>query len=103
MEKLEEVKKALDAIGVRGMTVTHVRGRGKQRGVAQQWRGLQYRIDLLPKVKLEIVIDARKVDKITNTILKSARTGNIGDGKIFIMSIEEVMRVRTGERGKDAI
>ena len=102
-ERLDAVKQALEEIGCIGMTVSEVRGRGRQRGVVHQWRGREYRVDLLPKVKLEIVVSDEMVEKVVQTIIESARTGNIGDGKIFIIPIEEVIRVRTGERGEAAV
>ncbi len=102
-EKLEDVKKALEEIGCYGMTISEVKGRGRQKGVAYQWRGREYRIDLLPKLKLEIVVPNEMVESVVNKILESARTGNVGDGKIFIVPIEEVVRVRTGERGEGAV
>jgi nitrogen regulatory protein P-II 1 len=80
-----------------------VKGRGRQRGLSQQWRGTTYAVDMLPKIKLDIVVDDHEVTKVVDTIVKAAWTGNIGDGKIFIIPVEEVIRVRTGERGKDAI
>ncbi len=102
-EKLEEVKKALEEIGCYGMTVSEVRGRGRQRGIVHQWRGREYRIDMLAKIKLEIVVSDDMVEDVVNKIIESARTGNVGDGKIFIVPVEEVIRVRTGERGENAI
>ncbi len=102
-EKLDSVKTALEKIGCIGMTVSEVRGRGRQRGIVHQWRGREYRVDLLPKVKLEIVVGDDLVEKVIQTILESARTGNIGDGKIFVVPIEDVIRVRTGERGEAAV
>jgi nitrogen regulatory protein P-II 1 len=102
-EKLDAVKQALEEIGCIGMTVSEVRGRGRQRGVVHQWRGREYRVDFLPKVKLEIVVGDGLVEKVIQTILESARTGNIGDGKIFVVPIDDVIRVRTGERGEAAV
>jgi len=102
-EKLEEVKNALEAAGCHGMTVTEVRGRGRQLGVTESYRGRDYRIDLLPKTKIEIVVNDEDVDTVVETIVKSAQTGDIGDGKIFISRIEEVVRIRTGESGKKAV
>lgn len=102
-EKIQDVKAALDKLGCIGMTITEVKGRGKQGGVTQQWRGRQYHLDLLPKIKLELVVKTKHVDKVVNTIIESARTGNTGDGKIFITSVEKVYRVRTGEIDEDAI
>ncbi|NMC59617.1 MAG: P-II family nitrogen regulator [Candidatus Methanofastidiosa archaeon] len=102
-EKLQDVKTALDKMGCIGMTITEVKGRGKQGGVTQQWRGRQYHIDLLPKIKLELVVKTKYVDKVVNTIIENARTGNTGDGKIFISSVEKVYRVRTGDIDEEAI
>lgn len=102
-EKLQDVKTALDKMGCIGMTITEVKGRGKQGGVTQQWRGRRYHIDLLPKIKLELVVKTKYVDKVVNTIIENARTGNIGDGKIFISSVEKVYRVRTGDIDEEAI
>jgi nitrogen regulatory protein P-II 1 len=101
--KLQVVKEALDDIGVPSMTVTEVKGRGKQRGVIEIYRDREYCIDLLPKLELNIVVSDDEVDKIVDTIAKAAHTGEIGDGKIFVMPVEEVVRIRTGERGHDAI
>ena len=102
-EKLGDVKKALDEIGVYGMTVTEVKGRGRQKGITQQWRGTEYKVDFLPKIKIEIVAKSEDVDKIIDKIIESAQTGNIGDGKIFVTPVEETIRIRTGERGGDAV
>lgn len=102
-EKLQDVKNALDKLGCIGMTITEVKGRGKQGGITQQWRGRQYHIDLLPKIKLELVVKTKYVDKVVDTIIESARTGNSGDGKIFVTNVDKVYRVRTGEVDEDAI
>ena len=102
-EKLQDVKAALDKLGCVGMTITEVKGRGKQGGITQQWRGRQYHIDLIPKIKIELVVKTKYVDKVVNTIIESARTGNTGDGKIFVSSVEKVYRVRTGDINEDAI
>ena len=102
-EKIQDVKAALDKLGCIGMTITEVKGRGKQGGITQQWRGRQYHLDLLPKIKLELVVKTKHVDKVVSTIIESARTGNTGDGKIFVSSVEKVYRVRTGEIDEDAI
>jgi len=102
-EKIQDVKAALDKLGCIGMTITEVKGRGKQGGITQQWRGRQYHIDLLPKIKIELVVKTKHVDKVVNTIIESARTGNTGDGKIFVSPVERVYRVRTGELDEDAI
>ena len=101
--KLEDVKEALKAIGVDGMTITEVRGHGRQKGHKEIYRGAEYMVDLIPKIKIEIVVDQSMVDLVVQKIVESARTGKIGDGKIFVLPVEEVIRVRTGETGKDAI
>lgn len=102
-EKLESVRMALDEKGLSGMTVTEVKGRGRQKGIVQRWRGREYRVDLLPKVKLEIVVDDVDVETVLKAIVEEAKTREVGDGKIFIYPVEDVVRVRTGERGKEAI
>ncbi|CEG12998.1 regulatory protein P-II for glutamine synthetase [groundwater metagenome] len=102
-ESLDNVKKALDEIGIKGMTVSEVKGRGQQGGITQRWRGAEYKIDFLPKTKIEIIAKSENVDKIIDKIVESAKTGNFGDGKIFVMPIEEVIRIRTGEKGEEAI
>lgn len=102
-ESLDNVKKALDEIGIKGMTISEVKGRGQQKGIIQRWRGEEYKIDFLPKTKIEIVAKSEDVDKIIDRIVESAKTGNFGDGKIFVIPIEEAIRIRTGEKGKDAI
>lgn len=101
--KLDDVREALSEIGVQGLTVTEVKGFGRQKGHTELYRGAEYVIDFLPKVKLEIAVDADQVDAVIDTITRTARTGKIGDGKIFITEIEEVIRIRTGETGKDAL
>jgi nitrogen regulatory protein P-II 1 len=101
--KLEEVKDALSEIGVEGMTVTEVKGFGRQKGHTEIYRGSEYTVDFLPKVKLEIVVGSDLVAKTIDTIAKAAKTGKIGDGKIFIIPIEEAVRIRTDERGDIAI
>lgn len=101
--KLEEVKQKLNKIGVTGMTVTEVRGCGRQRGHKELYRSAEYVVDLLPKMKIEIVADDDDVDKIVDAIMESARTGAIGDGKIFIIPVERAIRIRTGEEGEKAI
>ncbi|AMV17808.1 P-II family nitrogen regulator [Planctomyces sp. SH-PL14] len=101
--KLEEVKDALNAVGVEGMTVTEVRGFGRQKGHKEQYRGSEYSVDFLPKVKLEIVVSDGTKNEIVSAILKTARTGTIGDGKIFITPLEETIRIRTGEIGDNAL
>ncbi len=101
--KLDEVKDALNAIGVQGITVAEVKGFGRQKGHTELYRGAEYVVDFLPKVKLEIIAADNLVSKIIETIETTAKTGRIGDGKIFILPVEEVIRIRTGERGEAAI
>jgi nitrogen regulatory protein P-II 1 len=101
--KLDEVKDALNAIGVQGITVAEVKGFGRQKGHTELYRGAEYVVDFLPKVKLEIIAADNLVQKIIETIETAAKTGRIGDGKIFILPVEEVIRIRTGERGEAAI
>ena len=101
--KLDEVREALSAIGVQGVTVTEVKGFGRQKGHTELYRGAEYTIDFLPKVKVEIVVPESKYPQVVETIQASAKTGRIGDGKIFILPCEEVIRIRTGERGEAAI
>jgi nitrogen regulatory protein P-II 1 len=101
--KLDEVKDALNAIGVQGITVTEVKGFGRQKGHTELYRGAEYVVDFLPKVKLEIIAADGLVPKIIETIERAAKTGRIGDGKIFIIPVEDVVRIRTGERGEAAI
>ena len=101
--KLEDVKEALREIGIQGLTVVEVKGFGRQKGHTELYRGAEYVIDFLPKIKLEIVISDDMVSKVIETIRESAKTGKIGDGKIFIFPAEDVVRIRTGERGEDAI
>ncbi len=101
--KLDEVKEALHEIGLQGITVLEARGFGRQKGHTELYRGAEYVVDFLPKVKIEIVLDDNQVEQAIEAITNAARTGRIGDGKIFITSVEEVIRIRTGERGTDAI
>jgi nitrogen regulatory protein PII len=101
--KLDDVKEALNEIGIQGMTLTEVKGYGRQKGHREIYRGAEYVVDFIPKLKIEIVIDAGRVDEVVDAIAKAANTGKIGDGKIFVMPVETVIRVRTGERGTDAI
>jgi nitrogen regulatory protein P-II 1 len=101
--KLDEVKDALNAIGVQGLTVTEVKGFGRQKGHTELYRGAEYVVDFLPKVKLDIIAPDSLVQKIIETIETTAKTGRIGDGKIFVTPVEEVIRIRTGERGEAAI
>ncbi|MDX2187199.1 MAG: P-II family nitrogen regulator [Opitutaceae bacterium] len=101
--KLEEVKSALSEIGVEGMTVTEVKGFGRQKGHTEIYRGSEYTVDFLPKVKIEVVVGDELAAKVVETVAKSAKTGKIGDGKIFVLSIEEAVRIRTDERGESAV
>src|SRR5512136_2135055 len=101
--KLDEVKNALTKIGVQGMTVTEVKGFGRQKGHTEVYRGAEYKIDFLPKVKIEVIVTDEIIIQVIETIERAAKTGKIGDGKIFVSPIDEVIRIRTGERGKDAI
>lgn len=101
--KLEEVKDALTAAGINGMTVSEVRGFGRQKGHKEQYRGAEYTVDFLPKVKLEVVVDDADLKRILETIINSARTGQIGDGKIFVSNLDQVIRIRTGETGADSL
>jgi nitrogen regulatory protein P-II 1 len=101
--KLEEVKEALTEIGVEGLTVSEVKGFGRQKGHTEIYRGSEYTVDFLPKVKIEIVLADSIVDKAVETIIKSAKTGKIGDGKIFILPVEEAIRIRTEEKGEKAV
>ena len=101
--KLDDVKEALNEIGIKGMTISEVKGYGRQKGHKEIYRGAEYVVDFIPKVKLEIIVDAEQVEQVITKIRDAAMTGKIGDGKIFVLPVEEVVRVRTGERGKDAI
>ncbi len=101
--KLEEVKEALADVGVQGMTVTEVKGFGRQKGHTEIYRGSEYTVDFLPKVKLEIIVDDENVATVSEAIVKSANTGKIGDGKVFISPVENAIRIRTGETGADAV
>jgi nitrogen regulatory protein P-II 1 len=101
--KLEDVKNALVERGISGMTITEVRGFGRQKGHTEMYRGTEYRVDFVPKVKVEVVVDDAKSDTAIATIVKAAQTGQIGDGKIFVSSLEDCVRIRTGETGKEAI
>src|SRR5687768_8857599 len=101
--KLEEVKDALTAAGINGMTVTEVRGFGRQKGHKEQYRGAEYTVDFLPKVKLEVVVNDNDLGSAIEIITAAARTGNVGDGKIFVTPLEQVVRIRTGESGPNAI
>lgn len=101
--KLDDVKEALNNIGIKGMTISEVKGYGRQKGHTEVYRGAEYVIDFLPKLKIEIVVGAEQVDEVIDTIVAAAKTGKIGDGKIFVLPVETVVRVRTGERGPEAI
>ncbi len=101
--KLEEVKEALAEVGVQGMTVTEVKGFGRQKGHTEIYRGSEYTVDFLPKVKIEIVVDDNQSEGVAAAIVKSANTGKIGDGKVFISTVEEAIRIRTGETGSSAV
>lgn len=99
-EKLESVRRALELAGCAGIMITEIEGHGKQKGVVQQWRGEKYKVELLPKLKIEIVVRDAEVERITKVIIDNAKTGEIGDGKIFISNIENTIRIRTGEKGE---
>jgi nitrogen regulatory protein P-II 1 len=101
--KLDEVKEALKGIGIDGMTITEVRGHGRQKGHKEVYRGQEYNVDLLPKVKVELVVPTERTDEILNTIIAAARTGKIGDGKIFVYEVLEAIRIRNDDRGPSAI
>ena len=102
-EKLTAVKDSLKDIGIGGMTITEVRGHGTQKGVTEVYRGRSFSVDLLPKIKVELVVDDNDLDRVTNAITDVARTGSIGDGKIFISPVDEIIRIRTGEKGTSAV
>ena len=101
--KLEEVKEALVEEGIRGLTISEVRGYGRQKGHTETYRGSEYRIEFIPKIKIEVVVEESKVEKVVDAILKSAKTGQVGDGKIFIHDINDVIRIRTEESGEHAL
>jgi len=101
--KLEEVKRSLEDAGFISLTIVDIKGRGQQKGIVQQWRGQEYRIDTLPKVKIEMIVNDGDVDNVIDIIVSSARTNNIGDGKIFVLPVEKVVRIRTGETDGKAI
>jgi nitrogen regulatory protein P-II 1 len=103
VEKLEEITDALETLSCPGMMITHIEGRGRQKGLVEQFRGREYKVNFLPKIKIEIVVKDNEADKIVNTIARIARTGEIGDGKIFVSSVEDVLRIRTGEKGETAV
>jgi nitrogen regulatory protein P-II 1 len=102
-EKLEELREALEEKGFSGMTITEVRGRGAQQGITLEWRVGEYKVDFLPKIKIEMMVDDSNIEKVVKTIISVCKTGNIGDGKIFISPVYEVIRIRTGERGEKAL
>jgi len=101
--KLDEVKEALSKVGIQGMTISEVKGFGRQKGHTELYRGAEYSVDFLPKVKIQILVPDEKASQVVDAILQTARTGKIGDGKIFVIPVEEVIRIRTGEKGPDAI
>lgn len=101
--KLEDVKSAITEVGIHGMTVTEVRGFGRQKGHKETYRGAEYIVDFMPKVKLEVVVGDADVDKLVEAVVRAARTGQVGDGKIFISSIDQVVRIRTGEQNDEAL
>ena len=101
--KLDDVKEALEGMGIQGMSVTEVKGFGRQKGHTEFYRGAEYVVDLLPKIKLEIAVRDDKVDRVVQAIVETANTGRIGDGKVFVLPLEETIRIRTGERGPDAV
>jgi len=101
--KLDDVKAGLNAIGINGMTVTEVKGFGRQKGHVEVYRGTEYEVNFMPKIKVEVVVPDSTMEKVISTIMETAKTGNIGDGKIFIYSLEDVIRIRTGDRGETAI
>ena len=101
--KLDEVKEAMQGIGIEGMTITEVRGHGRQKGHKESYRGQEYQVDLLPKVKIETVVSDARAEEAIKVLADAARTGKIGDGKVFVLPVEEAVRIRTGERGEDAI
>ncbi|MFZ7125139.1 MAG: P-II family nitrogen regulator [Desulfobacterales bacterium] len=101
--KLDDVKEALNDIGIQGMTITEVKGYGRQKGHKEIYRGAEYVVDFIPKVKIDVVVPAEQVEQVVNKIREAAHTGKLGDGKIFVFNVEEAIRVRTGETGEDAI
>jgi nitrogen regulatory protein P-II 1 len=101
--KLDEVKEALNEINIKGITVSEVKGFGRQKGHTELYRGAEYVVDFLPKIKLEIIVVEELVTKVVDTIVETAKTGRIGDGKVFVLPVDEVIRIRTGERGEDAV
>jgi len=101
--KLDEVKEALNEIGIQGITVSEVKGFGRQKGHTELYRGAEYVVDFIPKIKMEIIVSDEMVEQVVNTIADAAKTGRIGDGKIFVTPVDDVLRIRTGERGDDAL
>jgi len=101
--KLDEVKEALHEVGLQGITVVEAKGFGRQKGHTELYRGSEYQIDFLPKIKLEVIVADKTLDKVVDTIIKAAKTGQVGDGKIFVYPVEDVIRVRTGESGEEAL
>jgi len=101
--KLDEVKEALIEAGIKGLTITEVRGYGRQKGHTETYRGSEYRIEFVPKIKIELVVEAEKLEEAIDCIMRTAATGQVGDGKIFISDVSDVIRIRTGESGKDAL
>jgi nitrogen regulatory protein PII len=101
--KLEDVKEALAEVGVQGMTVVEVKGFGRQKGHTEIYRGSEYTVDFLPKVKIEVVVESDRCDSVVDAIVKAANTGKIGDGKVFVSDVSEAIRIRTGERGREAV
>ena len=101
--KLDEVKEALQEIGIQGITVVEVKGFGRQKGHTELYRGAEYVVDFLPKIKLQVVVQDQQVEEVIESVMKAANTGRIGDGKIFVLPMEEAIRIRTGERGADAV
>jgi len=102
-ESVDDVRQALSTVGVTGLMISEIEGHGKQNGVVQQWRGEKYRIELLPKARIEIIVKDKDVERISSAIIKSVRTGDIGDGKIFIYPVDDAIRIRTGEKGEVAL
>jgi len=101
--KLDDVKEALNEVGIQGMTISEVKGYGRQKGHKEIYRGAEYVVDFIPKIKIEIVLESERVDEVVDKIRDAANTGKIGDGKIFVLPVEQAVRVRTGEQGKEAI
>jgi nitrogen regulatory protein P-II 1 len=102
-EKVDDVRKALEKAGYPGMTLSEVEGHGKQKGITRQWRGESYKVDLLPKTKIEVVVSDKDAERTATTIASAAKTGSVGDGKIFVTDVHQVVRIRTGDRGDDAL